>query len=249
MIGRQGYPVHLVTEQVLGVHGVLEGHASGEVLGDGQRPVRELSGITATRDTGVVADRHRPLVVSPEDHLDPQVQGSRPLEDLAQRRAGPARVPDEPDGECGDTVGVAGALEGEGHLSAGEALEVGQRQALRVCDQSGHVQAPRRRRELWLVVVLDGEELVVGGEVLDVLPHQRMGQDVPELGRYRRGLVEPRDDHPTVGMPGKGSRRTGHRHDGQPGQGSGGSTFEKRAAGDVCLLLWHGSTGRRRRSW
>ena len=34
-------------------------------------------------------------------------------------------------------------------------------------------------------VVPDGEELVVGGEVLDVLPHQGIGQDVPEL----RGMV------------------------------------------------------------
>ncbi len=53
-----------------------------------------------------------PLVGTPEDHLNPLVEGPRALEDLGQRRAGPPRVADQAD-LVRRGVAVAGTLQRE----------------------------------------------------------------------------------------------------------------------------------------
>ena len=231
--------IHLVAEQVRGAHGVLERHAAGESLGHGQveapRAIRgDLARLATTDHTRVVADRHLCLVGTPEDHLDPLVEGPRALEDLGQRRAGPPCVADQAD-LVRRGVAVAGTLQRERHDSTRKGTEVGQRQGLWPRDESVDAQAPVGRRELRHVVVLDREELPVGRQVLDVLPHQRVRQVVHQKRWHRRDLVQPWDDDPLVDLRERLRRTLDGQHR-QSGHRCGRSSLQDGPAGYVQVL-------------
>ena len=129
--GRQGRPVHLVAEDVVGAHGIVERHAAREVL-------------LHLHVADVVLERDLACIGAPEDHLDAVLQHARFLEDRGERRAGPAGVADAADEER-EAV-VAGAFDREGDLLPRPRLDVGERQGQRLLDQAVDLELPGRSR-------------------------------------------------------------------------------------------------------
>ena len=155
------------------------------------------------------------VVRAEEDHLAGQVTQADVLEHGAQPDAGPAAVAGQPLNHAG---AVAGAFEAGDGLVAAHAAQVGEGELRGPLDQAADLQAERVRRDLRLVEVLDGVEVVAGREgasdcpdvedpprrserpAAELVRHVRERHELLALGQGRQGPLGPSEHaHPGGG--------------------------------------------------
>src|SRR2546422_3569222 len=171
---REWRPVHLITEQVVGVHGIGKRHAPGEVL-------RHLN----------ITDLYLARIAPPKDHLDALLSYARFLENRGERCASPFRSAD-PAGEPREPV-IAGTLKREDDLLSRSGLELTHRVSPGLPDEARDLQGPIIFVDDRFIVVAHAEEFVVGRQPRSKLfPRLQILDNT--AARVRRRLIQPRYD-------------------------------------------------------
>ena len=185
---RQVLTVHLVAEDVVRAHRIVERHAAREVL-------------VHLHVADVVVKLDVAGVRAPEHDLDAVLLHARLLREGRRAACRPRRRCRCAPTKIGEAV-VAGALQGEEGLLPGPRLEVGERQAQRRLHQPVDREVPGRRVDDRPIEMRNGEELVVRRHPgIQFLPDELgVAARVGAGGR----LVEPGNDD--VARPGRKGR-------------------------------------------